>query len=152
MYLAKYWPFYVTITAWKVSLFGVFLVRTFPHSDCIRRDTPYLSILGPNARIYEPEKLRMRTLFTQWIKLALSFYDQGPHSSVILMNSWYFNIAYNLFSWYFIHSLNLPLIKNKANSRKRYISIHEHLSDSTNGLILSKNVLTCAQCNRFLEK
>ena len=26
-------------TAWKVSVFGVFLVRIFPHSDWIRRDT-----------------------------------------------------------------------------------------------------------------
>ena len=34
-----------TITAWKVSVFGVILVRIFPHSDWIGRDTsisPYL--------------------------------------------------------------------------------------------------------------
>ena len=36
-------------TAWKVSLFGVILVRIFPHSDWIQRDTPYLSVLSPNA-------------------------------------------------------------------------------------------------------
>ena len=28
-------------TAWKVSKYGVFLVRIFRHSDWIRRDTPY---------------------------------------------------------------------------------------------------------------
>ena len=39
------WIFFVsydngkTITAWKVSVFGVFLVRVFPHLDWIRRDT-----------------------------------------------------------------------------------------------------------------
>ena len=40
-------PFnYVTliwITVWKVSIFGVFLVRIFPHLDWIRRDALYLS-------------------------------------------------------------------------------------------------------------
>ena len=31
-------------TVWKASVFGVFLVRVFLHSDWIRKDTPYLSI------------------------------------------------------------------------------------------------------------
>ena len=29
----------IDYTAWKVSVFGVILVRIFPHSDWIRRDT-----------------------------------------------------------------------------------------------------------------
>ena len=33
-----------------------FLVCIFPHSDWIRRDTPYLSVFGPNAGKYGPEK------------------------------------------------------------------------------------------------
>ena len=33
----------------KVSMFGVNLVRIFPHSDCIWRDTKYLSIFSPNS-------------------------------------------------------------------------------------------------------
>ena len=36
--------FFFVITAWKVSVIGVILVRIFPHSDWIRRDTPYLRI------------------------------------------------------------------------------------------------------------
>ena len=32
-----------------------FLVRIFPHSDWIRRDTSYLSIFSPNAEKYGPE-------------------------------------------------------------------------------------------------
>ena len=36
-------------TASKVSVFGVILVRIFPHSDLMRRDTPYLSIFSPNT-------------------------------------------------------------------------------------------------------
>ena len=42
--------------AWKVSVFGLFLVRIFLHTDWIRRDTPYLSVLSPNAGKYAPEK------------------------------------------------------------------------------------------------
>ena len=42
--------------AWKVSKYGVFLVRIFPHSDWIRRDTSYLSVFSPNAGKYELEK------------------------------------------------------------------------------------------------
>ena len=42
-------------TEWKESVFGVFLVRIFSHSDWIGRDTPYLSIFSPNAGKYGPE-------------------------------------------------------------------------------------------------
>ena len=35
------------LISWSVvSVFGVFLVRIFPHSDWIRRDTRYLSVFG----------------------------------------------------------------------------------------------------------
>ena len=54
-----------TYTAWKVFVFGAFLVRIFPHSDWIRRDK-YLSVFSPNAGKYGPESLRIRTLFLQW--------------------------------------------------------------------------------------
>ena len=33
----------------------LFLVRIFPHSDCIRRDTKYLSVFSPNTGKYGPE-------------------------------------------------------------------------------------------------
>ena len=36
-------------TAWKVYVFGVFLVRIFPYSDWIQRDTPHLSPFSRNA-------------------------------------------------------------------------------------------------------
>ena len=61
------------ITAWKVSVFGVFLVRIFPHSDWIQRgDTEYLPVFSPNAGKYRPEKLRIRTLFMQCILKVFS--------------------------------------------------------------------------------
>ena len=33
-----------------------FLVCIFPHSDCIRKDTKYLSVFSPNEGKYGPEK------------------------------------------------------------------------------------------------
>ena len=51
--------------AWKMSVFGVFHVLFFRHSDWIRRDTQYLSIFSQNVVKYRPENLRMRTLSTQ---------------------------------------------------------------------------------------
>ena len=52
---------YVTIfTAWKMSVFGVFLVRIFPHSDWIRRDTlsisPYSVWMRKNTDQKNPEE------------------------------------------------------------------------------------------------
>ena len=52
-------------TEYKVSIFGVILVRISPHTDWIRRDTEYLSVFSPNAGKYGPEQLRIGTLFKQ---------------------------------------------------------------------------------------
>ena len=57
----------LTVTAWKVSVFGVFLVSIFLHLDWIQRHTEYLSVFSPNAGKYGPEKLRIRILFTQCV-------------------------------------------------------------------------------------
>ena len=68
---------YEANTAWKVSVFGAFLVRIFPHSDWIRRDTKYISVFRPNAGKYGPEKLQIRTHVTQFeIIENFFFYDQ----------------------------------------------------------------------------
>ena len=69
------------------------LVRIFPHSDWIRRDTPYLSVFSPDAGKYRPEKtpyislysvrkrentdqkkLRIGTLFTLWYQPEFSIH------------------------------------------------------------------------------
>ena len=52
-------------TAWKLCIFGVFLVHIFPYSDWIQRDTEYLSVLCPNAGKHGQGKLQIRTIFTQ---------------------------------------------------------------------------------------
>ena len=61
-YLRKY------CTAWKLHVYGIFLLRIFPHLDWIRRDTLYtlyLSVFTPNTAKCELEKFCIRTLFTQ---------------------------------------------------------------------------------------
>ena len=47
--------------------YGVFLVRISKRSDWIRRDTTYLSVFSQNAWKFGPEKLWIRTHFTQWM-------------------------------------------------------------------------------------
>ena len=61
--------FLMTLTAWKMSVFGVFLVRIFLHSDWIRRHN--LSVSSPDTGKYGPEKLRIRALFTQYLILVI---------------------------------------------------------------------------------
>ena len=47
-------------TSWKVSVFGVFLVRIFSHSDWIWRDAAYRSTFSPNSEKYGPEIPQIR--------------------------------------------------------------------------------------------
>ena len=59
----------IKVMMWKVSEFRVFLVCIFPHSNWIPWDTLYLSVFSPNVGKYGPEKLRIRTFFTQWVTI-----------------------------------------------------------------------------------
>ena len=57
-----------TITAWKVSVFGVILVRIFPHSDWIGRDTsisPYLVRMRGNT---DQNNSEYRHFLRKWIE------------------------------------------------------------------------------------
>ena len=45
--------------------YSVFLVRIFPNSDTVQRDTEYLSVFSPNAGKDGQEKLRIQSLFMQ---------------------------------------------------------------------------------------
>ena len=59
----------------KVSVFGVFLVRICPYLDWVRQNMENHSVFYLNERKYRPEKLRIRTLFTQWLLSKLiNFY------------------------------------------------------------------------------
>ena len=82
-------------TAWKVSVFGVFLARIFPHLDLIRRDKEYLSVFSPNSRKCSLEKLRILTLFTQCNSalksqsmLNLSKYAYHTNDNCLWTNFW----------------------------------------------------------------
>ena len=64
-------------TAWKISKYGVFLARIFPHSDWIRRGTQYLSIFSPNLGKYGPEKTPYSETFhavTENLKKQITLY------------------------------------------------------------------------------
>ena len=74
-------------TAWKVSVFEVFLVPIFPHLNWIRIDTPYLFKFSPIAGKYGPEKLRIRTFFTQWRIQNLRYFSI-KRSSISARNSY----------------------------------------------------------------
>ena len=58
---------FISWAAEKNFFFGFFLVRVFPNSCWIRRDTEYLYVFSPNSGKYGPKKLRIQTLFTQWL-------------------------------------------------------------------------------------
>ena len=75
-YQRRIWDHVKHFTTWKVSVFGVFLVLNFPHSNWIWRDTPYLSVFCLNTGKYGPEKLRIRTLFTH--RLRIFFWKRCP--------------------------------------------------------------------------
>ena len=86
------------LTAWKVSKYSVFSGPYFPHSDWIRRDTPYLSVFSPNAGNTDQKKLCIWTLFTQWLpvrRLANSYSTESLTIEVFINNkrcyvaSWY---------------------------------------------------------------
>ena len=117
-------------TTWKLSVFGVILVHIFPHSDWIRRDTEYLSVLSPNAgntdQNYSEYEHFLRSdndfqILSQYvkfrIKLMFLLIPRRPQRSVYFENDFhipsiqtdsfiYFNIKIqkSLF-WRFFHSI-----------------------------------------------
>ena len=71
------------LTTWKVSVFGVFLVRIFPNLDWIWSDTEYLSVFSLNEGKYGPEKLWIRTRFTQchiFCNVTAKYLKRGKYS------------------------------------------------------------------------
>ena len=62
----------IPYTAWKVSIFGVILVRIFPHLDWIRRDTQYLSVLSPNVGKCRPDNSEYGHFLRSAISIIIS--------------------------------------------------------------------------------
>ena len=109
-------------TAWKVSKYGVFLVRFFPYSDWIRRNTPYLLVFSLNAGKYGPDKLRIRTVFTQ-LKLTKRYLNSDCRK------------VKNFFSCpqtFIISSSALCDVENNNNKKQRRIySVNNHLYEDS---------------------
>ena len=105
--------FLIRITAWKVSVFGVFLVRIFPHLDWIRRDTPNLSVFCQNSGKYGPEKLGTRPLFTQWVLLTyLKWFDHLRDCSINTVLFSFQITSKFLFQFYWIPHQHYSIDKN----------------------------------------
>ena len=84
----------------------VFLVRIFPHSDWIRRDTSYLSVFSPNAGKYDQKNSEyghfLRSVnehnlsfllqffsFTRWINpYQRCIWNPTKHLNFFFENSW----------------------------------------------------------------
>ena len=65
-----------------------FLVRIFPHSDWIRRDTSYLSVSSPNARKYRPGKTSYVNTFHTVQKLITLLFNWFVWSNVFYQTVW----------------------------------------------------------------
>ena len=111
---------YPIVTAWKVPVFGIFLVRIFPHSDWIRRYTEYLSVFSPNAGKYGPENLRIGILFMQW-DVLLHFCDISKAFCDILV---YKKGSFVQLTW---KKLFIYLLHNRKNRFNGFLWIFWHL-------------------------
>ena len=83
------------------SYYLFFLVRIFPHSDWIRRDTEHLSVFSPNAGKYgentDQKKLRIWILFTQWRQFrAKMIYEKNILLHMLISSSqmWIFHLEW----------------------------------------------------------
>ena len=91
-------------TAWKVSVFGVFLVHIFPHLDWTRGDPPYLSVSSLNAGKNGPEKLRIRTLFLHWKSQVWSaLVDERKHLLLLFPRYLSCYVIYQIHVFWFSH-------------------------------------------------
>ena len=95
-----------------MSVFGVFLIRIFPHSDWIRRDMKYLSVFSPNAGKYGPNTNTFR---------ALNELTWGPLNIIITVGKLFNLYAHSLrrFVEYVIYSFMIikkPLCSKDSTS------------------------------------
>ena len=78
MYLLFYKSKYTLLIfiVWKVSVFGVTLVRIFPHSDCIRTDIIFLCIQSGCEKIRTRRTTNTVSLFTQWLPVVFIAFEE----------------------------------------------------------------------------
>ena len=91
------------------------IIRISPYSGRMRENTPYLSVFSLNVGKYLPEKLWIRTLFTQLvfvIKVVLKVVKKQVVKLVkklVQLRSWYFFLFF--LTYYFVDTHLLMCIK-----------------------------------------
>ena len=120
-------------SVWKVSIFGVILVRIFPHSDWIRRDTEYLRIQSECGKMRSritPNTDAFYTVFTQWFNDVMCtknfylFYCNPKEKDHIRrkINSKKIKIVY-IWNQYYYCYFDLPKIRvGRARKTKNYVA------------------------------
>ena len=107
-----------------MSVFGVFLVRIFPHLDW-RKDTKYLSVFNSNAGKYGPEKSLKRTLSMQCMAILtntfLVFYIllfRSPKGWWIKLQNWriWENISHIALGNHCVKSTRIVLVRMRENA------------------------------------
>ena len=86
------------LTAWKVSVFGVFLVRIFPHSDWIRKNTPYSLCIQSKCGKMQTRKI-----------LNMGTFHAVP---IICLNHFLTVCWHELTKWFVALKLILPIVIN----------------------------------------
>ena len=105
------------LNRWKVSVFGVFLVRTFVH-----RTKYCVSVFSANAWKYRPGKLRIRTLFTPYnlfinklfteLSLIYWFYTKSCNFCCMGTGYWWIkfkSVAFKLFRLILMQNIQFNL-------------------------------------------
>ena len=77
------------------ELFWVILVRIFPHSDWIWRDTPHLSVFSTDAGKCGTEQLRIRTPFTQCKRTIVRFVNKRSAEDLISKRKFFSTLDFN---------------------------------------------------------
>ena len=88
----------VRILSISSPYFPAFGLNTERYSVSLR-DSLYLSIFSPNAGKYEPEKLRIRTLFTQCLSFRISL---DTNSECVVFSRLELKINSKITRWFFV--------------------------------------------------
>ena len=107
----------------------LFLVRVFPHSGWMRRDTSYLSVFSPNAGKYGTEITSYLGTFhaVSVMKLLLQcfkYWEQlGKKGSLVEIISGQCCISYKPVTWFAVQIKWLVSIWNKTRPYYRLVSM-----------------------------
>ena len=117
------------------------LVRIFPHSDWIRRDTPYLSVFRPNAGKCGPEKTPYLETFRAVAHVAFNNYMTVLQTNNYKLNFGYFAVRV---------AVDLKLIWNwKFKPKKLFIHDGRFSTNEHNHELLNEEPTISNPCQIF---